>query len=272
MSRNRAYDRGDGHAVPRRERWRAMNRLRYPGLRVSRLMEGVAALAVLLAFWTWRLRSYHTTIVFECFTFLVTALYVIAVIVSGATESRHRRLHRWSRLLGVLNILIAFWFVSVEWYWFFEDCPNCHRSRIVGEYRFVSLFLHREELREYPTLIEWIAADLGTPCSHTNASRWQKQRWSGLCLIVEDGGCGHLFYDPPWYPPCARNAVLSWLARDPGFAQTFRKRVLEQWDRPYWYSLFHKMYGACPQDRLPSYVRRRDEAPPDEAKCLGTGP
>jgi len=239
-----------------------MTRLRLPRFRLSRLMEAVAALAVLLAFWNWSLRSSWRSPGLGCLTFIVTGIsaVVIATILSGATDILHPRLNRWERIFGIINILIALWFVSIEWYWFFDDCPNCHRSQTVVEYKFVSLVLYRRKGPEYPTLIECVAADLGTPCSHEKASRWLKQRWSGLCLLVEHGGCGWL-YDPPWYPPCARNVVRSWLAKDPAFAHTFRKRVLEQWDRPYWRSLLSQMCDGCPVDQLPSYLLPRDEDP-----------
>jgi hypothetical protein len=92
-----------------------------------------------------------------------------------------------------------------------------------------------------------------------------QQHWSGLCLLVEDGGIRlGPGYDQRWYPPCARAAVRSWLARDPSFAQTFRKQVLEENDRPYWRSLIFRMYDACPPDQLPDYPLERGEAPSDE--------
>jgi hypothetical protein len=243
-----------------------MNR---PSLRLSTVMEAIAALAILLAFWGWRLKSYYrTTIIFDCVTVVVTlsSFFIIATLLSGAAEGGRPGLKRWSRRLGILNILIAFWFISVEGCWFFETCPNCHRYRHVFEYRFLSLVLHSRG-RELPTLVEWVAADLGTPCSHEKASRLLKQRWSGLCLLTEDPG-DYGLYDPPWYPPCARKAVQSWLAQVPGFAQTFRKRVLEEWDRPYWQSLILKMLDACPpeqhpQHRLPYFPLPRDQAAPE---------
>jgi hypothetical protein len=73
-------------------------------------MEAVAALAVLLAFWSWRLRGYaQHTIIFEILTILVTgiAVFVMTTVLSGATGSKHRSLYRWSRALGILNLLIA---------------------------------------------------------------------------------------------------------------------------------------------------------------------
>jgi hypothetical protein len=240
-----------------------MSRLRCPRLRLSKLMEAVAALAVLLAFWTWR-HYYRYSTIFDVLTALVTVIsvFVIATVLSGATENNHRSLDRWSKGLGILNLLIALWFVSVEWDWSFEDCPNCHNSRRIFEYRLFSIVVRREVGEwDHPTMIEMVAADLGIPCSHGRAFRGWHQRLSGLCLCVEHGGMR--LYDPPWYPTCAQAAVRSWLAKDPSFAQTFRKRVLEDFDRLYWRSLIFQMYDACPANQLPDHPLNRDEPPPD---------
>ena len=187
-------------------------------------MEAMAALAVLFAFWRWR-HDYRHPIAFELVVLSVTvaSAFVVGTVVSGATESNHRHLYGLSRVLGVLNVLMTFWFVSVEEYWFFEDCPNCRHSRSFTEYRFLSFVLKRIEGRDSPTLMQWVAADLGIPCSHNESYLWLKHRWSGLCLLVEDGGL-RLSNDLT-YPPCAREAVRSRLANEPGLPQTFRKRV-----------------------------------------------
>ena len=160
----------------------------------------------------WRHESQHETAVFQCVIALVTliSVYIVATVFCGVTQSNHRRLFRLGRVLGILNILVAFWFLSVEWYWFFEVCPNCRHSRVVTEYRLLSFVLNREEGRDSPTLIQWVAADLGIPCSHKNAFLWVKQHWTGLCLLVHDGGM-RLSNDLT-YPPCARETVRSWLA------------------------------------------------------------
>ena len=70
-------------------------------------------------------------------------------------------------------------------------------------------------------------------------------------------------YDPPWYPPCARAAVRSWLANDPNFAKTFRQRILEEKDRQFWHSLILRMYDSCPADQLPEHPLLRDELQTD---------
>lgn len=226
------------------------------GLRLSRVMEAIAALAVVLAFWIWWY-SYRHSYVFDVLTAVVTAIsvFVIASALSGAAD-RRRALGRWSRGLGILNLLIALWFVAVEWEWSYEDCPHCHDARRVFEYRVFSIVVWRDvEEWRYPTIIEMIAADLGIPCLHERAFRWWRQRLSGLCLCVEHGGMR--LHDPPWYPPCARAAVRSWMERDSGFARTFRKRVLEGDDREFLRSLIFRMYDACPGDQLPRYPLRR---------------
>lgn len=220
------------------------------GLRLSRVMEAIAALAVLLAFWTWWY-SYRHSYVFDAFTAVVTAIsvFVIATALSGAAD-RYRTLGRWSRGLGVLNLLIALWFVSVEWEWSFEDCPRCHDSRRVFEYRVFSIVVWRDvEQWSKPTIVEMIAADLGIPCSHEKPLRSWRLRLSGLCLCLENGGMR--LGDAPWYPPCARAALRSWREQDPDLARRFRERVLEGNDREYLRSLILRLYDACPEDQLP---------------------
>src|SRR5438552_2127631 len=80
---------GCGAGIGNHEGKRTMNRLRCPRLRLSRLMEAIAALAVLLVFWIWRNYYRHTTI-FEILTVLVTGIsvFVIATVLSGATEGQ----------------------------------------------------------------------------------------------------------------------------------------------------------------------------------------
>lgn len=236
-----------------------MGRVQCPRPRVSSLMEAIAALAILLAFGTWRWRTYYRAPIFDVVVVVVAgiSLFVIGCVLSGNADPRRRSLDRWRRRLGILNGLIALWFVSVDWSWFFEECPNCRDRRQVVEYRIGSIVVEREVSGWfYNTAIERVAADLGVSCSHGRAERSLQQRWRGLCL---PGGPDPLrLSDSAWYPPCARDAVRSWLRSDPNLAREFRQRVLDDFDRAYWRRLVFRMYDACPASELPRHPLKRD--------------
>jgi hypothetical protein len=219
-------------------------------------MEAVAALAVLMAFWSWTIpRIHRQPTSFYCLLFFVTAVSasVIATCLMGFGTSGHPRFAQWRRGLGVVNILVALWFGSVQWICFWESCPGCRRHHFVFETHVFSMVLQHGEGKRWPTAIEQIAADLGVSCSHEREFRQVQQRWIGLCLLVEDAGMR--LSDSSVYPPCACEAVRSWLAQDPGLAATFRRRVLEEGDQDYWKSFLSRMYAACPPEQLPEYLR-----------------
>jgi hypothetical protein len=208
-------------------------------------MEALAALPVPLAFWTWETRYYYRSIIiWYCATFVVTgiAFFVIASVFSGATAHTHPRLVRWSRILGAMNFVIVCWFISVEWCWFMDGCPDCGHRRSVFEYQIGPFVVHRRVGQTYPSFVESVAAELGTPCSHPKTVRHVKQRWSGLCLVFESGA---MWLSYNGMRPCERDVVRSWLARDPNFGQTFRQRVFERGDWTYWHSLTLQMRDAC---------------------------
>lgn len=220
-------------------------------------MEAIVAIAVALAFWIWAYTSYfastHGFIIARAFVSLSTVVIIVDVGITSAGKSPGFR-DRVRRSLGILNILVAFWFISIESFWFFEDCFHCRNSRIVTETRIWSVVVHRKVWAwRDPTTIERIAADLGIPCRHNKTKLWQKQRWSGMCLLVEDGGTR---ISDDWYPPCARETVRSW-ASDPTFVDTFRRRVMEDFDVQFWRSLIFRLYDACPPDQLPVGALRR---------------
>lgn len=233
-------------------------RPQWPHFRVVGLIEAITAIAVALAFWTWYLPWPRCLPVFYWILVLVTAIamFVFACAWAGVSVRTHPRLARWNRSLVALNLLLAAWFITVEWYWYIRTCPTCVRRDFIHEYQFCGFMIRREYGKSYGTLIETIAAEVGVPCRHEKAERVVHQRWSGLCLLLEHGGT--YLWDPPVYPPCARGAVQSWVKEDPSFAATFRRRVLEQRDWDYWKSLLNRMYRACPAEELPKYLRNTD--------------
>ena len=220
-----------------------MKRPRCPRLRLLRVMEALAALAVLLAYWCWKTRYYHRSIIMSyCVTLVVTGISVFVIACAFASAHTRPRLVRWSRALGAMNFVIVCWFISVEWFWFLEGCPNCGHGRSVFEYQIGPFVVHRRVGQTYPSFVESVAAELGTACSHPKTVRHVKQRWSGLCLVFESGA---MWLSYNGMRPCEREVVRSWLARDPNFGQTFRQRVLERGDWNYWQSLTLQMRDAC---------------------------
>jgi len=73
-----------------------MKRLRFPSLSLVKAMEALVALAVLSAFWSWRLRSNYVEPRLLYLTLVVTGIsvFVIASALSGVTERDQPRLNR----------------------------------------------------------------------------------------------------------------------------------------------------------------------------------
>lgn len=247
------------------------------GMRVSWLMEAVAAVAIVLAFLNWlqaavidkeilgvrytRLEILRPRELLAAVSaaVILLALFVIVSVLFRAVKGENRKLSRWTRGLGVLNLLIVVWFVSVDESVYREACPVCLNARHVHESRAFSWLIRRDVFRwRLPRIGELIAADLGTPCLHPRPERLRLGARSGLCLWW-DGGFMWL-YDRPAYPPCARSAVAARLAADPGLPATFRKRVLEEHDRAYLRAFVDRMYSECPDSELPEYLHKSNRA------------
>jgi hypothetical protein len=242
-----------------------MRRLRIPSMGIVSAMEAIAAIAVVLAIWrlTFPCRHRHPVTV-SVLLLLVTTLstFIIATCLRNSGTHLPPRWTRWRRVLGVANVLIALWFTSVEWIWFREVCPAWHRHQYVFEAHVCSVVVQHRLGRELPTVIQRVAADLGVPCSHERAVQVVHQRWCGFCVCVQPGGTW--FHAPDVYPPCAREEVRAMLARDPGFAVTFRQRVLDLGDRDYWTGILTRLYAACPPEELPEYLR----LPPGQSSAV----
>jgi hypothetical protein len=234
-------------------------KLHPPRLCTWHVIEVIAALAVLFAFWRLRQTSNIHTNLFDVLTVVVTTVTVLVVAATLLRSVMVPRplLERVIRGLEIASLAIVLWFMLVDWCWFEEGCRRCGNRRTVFEYRFCSVAVQRSvKPWNRPTLIEYIARDIGIPCSHDRRERATHQRWIGSCLIVEHGGS--YIWDPPWYPRCARDAVRSWVAEDPSFVKTFRERVLDPdaKDWGYWHGLVVRMTYACPANER--------QAPPSE--------
>jgi hypothetical protein len=214
----------------------------------------VAVFTLPFAFWGWRLR---TGVLFPAG--LDVATIAVTVVSAGVIANILIRAFRDTpRLLGpvgcgllALNIAVAVWFSSVEVALVVENCPACGHGTDIHESRYFSVAPSRVA-REFPTATELIARDLGIPCQHEQTTRWMKIRLFGGCLRGEYFPGIYRLSDGPWYPPCARDAVRSWAAKDPNFIRNFRERALEGRDPGYMRALAVRMYDACPVDQLPA--------------------
>jgi hypothetical protein len=216
----------------------------------------VAVLAVPLAFWGWRLRTevpLPAGLDVATAGVTVVSALVLADLLIGAARDRPRLLRPAGWGLLALGLAVAVWFSSVEADVLVETCTACGHSRDIYQSRFFSA-VPRRLTREFPTVAEFIAGDLGIPCRHEPTMLWRRNRLFGGCLWGECFRGIHRLSDPPWYPPCARDAVRSWAARDPNFIRAFQERVLEGGDYfGYLRALTLRMYDACPMDQLPAY-------------------
>jgi hypothetical protein len=220
--------------------------LKCPRFSILNLMQVVVALTVPLAMWSWKLKYRHDSV----FDSVILGICAISACTIGYAFFRSARKDRRCLRRAVIGLWVAYfltalWFCSVEWYWFFDDCPHCGNSRSIYQYRFLSRVI-KSNVGNWnePGTIEAIASDIGIPCSHAGASRVLHQRVCGLCVVVEDPGTIRL-QPGTWYPPCARDAIRSWAAREPAFVSTFRKRVMEQHDVTYLRDLRRKLRDAC---------------------------
>jgi hypothetical protein len=230
--------------------------MRLPRIRLSlrTMLALVAVLTLPFAFWGWRLRTevpFPAGLDVATIAVTVVSAGVIANILIRASRDTPRLLGPAGWGLLALTIAVAVWFSSVEVALVVEDCPACGHGTDIHESRFFSVTPSRVA-REFPTVSELIARDLGIPCQHEQTTRWMRIRLFGGCLRGEYFPGIYRLSDPPWCPPCARDAVRSWAAKDPNFIRNFRDLALERRDTAYMRTLFVRMYDACPVDQLPA--------------------
>jgi hypothetical protein len=243
--------------------------MRLPRIRLSlrTMLALVAVLTLPFAFWGWRLRTevpFPAGLDVATIAVTVVSAGVIANILIRASRDTPRLLGPVGWGLLALNIAVAVWFSSVELASVVERCPACGHGTDINESRFFSV-THSRVAREFPTLRELIARDLGIPCQHEQTTNWMKNRLFGGCLWGENFVGIHRLSDAPWYPPCARDAFRSWAAKDPNFIRNFRERALEGRDPGYMRALVVRMYDACPVDQLPAnpYLEYQRAVEPD---------
>jgi hypothetical protein len=230
--------------------------IRLPLMRLSirRMLALVAVLTVPFAFCGWRLETrvpFPAKLDVATIAVIVGSVAVVADIWIGVCRGRSRLLRPSGWGLLLLSTAVAVWFSSVELDFIVDNCAVCGHGTDIHESRFFSI-IPRRVTREFPTVAELIARDLGIPCQHEQTTRWMRNRLFGGCLWGENFVGIHRLGDSPWYPPCARDAVHSWASTDPNFVRNFRERALEGHDRGYLRALVLRLYDACPVDQLPA--------------------
>ncbi len=125
----------------------------------------------------------------------------------------------------------AIWFLGIDWSWFVHDCPDCGHGKDIAQYRIFSMPIH-ETTHHYSTVIEHVAGDLGVPCSHANATSWQKHRWWGLlyCKAPCINGLYRLKSDDSWYDREASEKVAALANRNDSIRREFVQNVFEKHD------------------------------------------
>ncbi len=156
-------------------------------LSVRRMLALVAVLAVPFAFWGWRLRTgvpFPAGLDVATIAVTLVSAGVIAVVLIRASRNRPRLLGPMGWGIVALNVAVTVWFTSVERAFIVEQCPACGHGNDVFESRFFSV-IPRRVVREFPTVTELIAGDLGIPCRHEQMMGWRRNRLFGGCLRGE---------------------------------------------------------------------------------------
>lgn len=127
--------------------------------------------------------------------------------------------------------LVAIWFLGVDWSWFVHDCPDCGYGKDIAQYRLFTIPI-QETTREFPTITQHVADDLGVPCTHKNSTSWHKHRWWGLlvCKAPCINGVYRLTGDDSWYDQEASAKVAALAVNDDSIRDDFVETVFEKHD------------------------------------------
>ncbi|MEQ9410853.1 MAG: hypothetical protein RIK87_24285 [Fuerstiella sp.] len=140
---------------------------------------------------------------------------------------KHSKLKRAAFIIA-LGVL---WFIAVDWSWFVHDCPDCGHGEDTAEYRVFSATIHKTNY-EYPSVLQQVATDLGTPCTHPNMETWHKQRRWGLlcCKWPCINGIHRLTGRTTWYDQSAATKISALTDREPTLYDEYKDRVFKQHD------------------------------------------
>jgi hypothetical protein len=157
---------------------------------------------------------------------------------------------RYFNVALLLILAIAFWFLAIDRSWFIERCPTCGYSRDVFQFRIFTVPVNERD-REYKSLIQKVAFDLGVPCDHRNLVLYHKHRYWGLwiCACPCINGVDRISTDLSWYDEKTSAAVKKLAENDPALPREFAERVLLNHDWPFWEALVQKIQTLDSQAR-----------------------
>ncbi len=140
-------------------------------------------------------------------------------------------MNRKKQIFVSIIVLVAIWFLGVDWSWFVHNCPDCGYDKDIAQYRFLTIPI-RETTYEFPTIAQRVAEDLGVPCTHKNSIRWHKHRWWGLlvCKAPCINGTLRLVGDDSWYDHEISTKVAALAADDSSIRNEFVRNVLKNHD------------------------------------------
>ena len=130
--------------------------------------------------------------------------------------------------------IVAFWLLGVDCSWFVEECPDCSFGRDIIQYRILTIPIYQRS-REYNSVLQKIATDIGAECEHPNLVRWHKHRYWGLliCAYPCINGTYRMSGDDSWYDNKARAIVKEMVRANPSLRDEFAERVLKNHDWKY---------------------------------------
>lgn len=130
----------------------------------------------------------------------------------------------------IVLALVFTWFVAVDRSWFVDSCPRCGFHRYSIQHRVLSVCVH-EQTRDFPSLVQRIAEDLGAECRHPRLPRWHKHRWWGLLVCAAPCHNGTLaITDTDLYKEADSEKVKKIAETAPSVREKFVERVLENHD------------------------------------------
>ena len=134
-----------------------------------------------------------------------------------------------------LILVLAFWFLTVDFSWFVETCPECGFGRDIVQYRVLTMPVY-QRTKDYDSLLSKIASDIGAECTHPQIERWHKQRYWGLliCACPCINGITRLTGGDASYDKKARSLVRDRVKNNPSLQAEIAERVLKNRDWVYW--------------------------------------
>ena len=130
--------------------------------------------------------------------------------------------------------ILAFWFLGLDSSWFVETCPDCGFGRDIMQYRVFTIPIY-QQTKDYNTVLQKVAADIGAECKHPKLERWHKHRYWGLviCACPCINGTDRLVGGDEWYDDKAKSIVKEMVRTNPPLRDEFAERVLKNHDWKY---------------------------------------